>query len=111
MDLVGKYLFAKLAEPTFWLVLGVRPANPNSERLYTIAGTAQGENSQGFWLRVDGLYGADGQVVQIDGASLPMTFLIPWASAFSIIAYDAKPAAAPIGFRPRAIAVSQPEAR
>jgi hypothetical protein len=99
MDIIGKYIFVRLIEPTFWRMQGVPPANPNSGKLFTLSGMAKGENSHGIWLEVDALYDSEMKLLNPPGPAL--TMLIPWADAVSVIALDAKPLTPPIGFRPR----------
>ena len=98
MDIIGKYIFVRLIEPTFWRMQGVQPMSPNSGKMFTLAGLARGENIHGIWLEVDAWLDPDGMA---HDPGQPVTMLIPWMDTISIILFDKKPVTPPMGFRPR----------
>ena len=102
MDIVGKYLFAKLEEGDFWRTLGAEISSDPTDRLWLLAGTGMGENAYGLWIRIQAVYTPEDKDFTPPELSDSITF-VRWTHIQHIMAYDEKPSggAPKIGFQPR----------
>ena len=102
MDIIGKYLVAKMFEPDFWRTVGIsKDTSKDSGELFALSGEVAGEKDHGLWVKIDSAYRPDmSSLGDVHNAGQNvMTTFVPWSRIVSASLFNRKPPTVAMGFR------------